>query len=83
MKMGFSEVESKRALSYFTYGTGTIKKPIQKEHVEKWLHFIAKQTRWNRQEILDSIDMKIRNWPQITAVRTLMIRYGTFASANF
>ena len=83
MGMGFSEVESKRALCYFTDGTGTIEQLILKDDVEKWMHFIAKQTRWDRQEILDSIDMTIKDWPQIATIQTLKMQYGTFAIANF
>ena len=83
MGMGFSEVESKRVLCYFTDGTGTIEQLIPKDDVEKWMHFIAKQTRWDRQEILDSIDMTIKDWPQIATIQTLKMQYGTFAIANF
>ena len=82
MDRGFSEVESKRALCYFTNGTGISKQRIQQNHVEKWMHFIAKQTRWNRQELLDRIDMTIKDWPQITTIRTLNRLYGMFESGN-
>ena len=82
MDRGFSEVESKRALCYFTNGTGISKQRIQQNLVEKWIHLIAKQTRWNRQEILDRIDMTIKDWPQITTIRTLNRLYGMFESAN-
>ena len=79
MDLGFSEVESKRVLCYFTNGTGISK---QGNHVEKWMHLMAKQTRWNRQEVLDRIDMTIKDWPQITTIRTLNRLYGMFESAN-
>ena len=84
MRMGFSEVESKRALYYSLIGTKIInqKQPILQEQLEKWMHLMAKQTRWNRQ-ILDRIDMTIKDWPQITSIRTLNSLYGMFESANF
>lgn len=81
MDMGFSEVDSKRALSYFTHGTGIVEQnqPILKERVKKFLNYIAKQGHENRQEIL--IDKTIENWPQITTIHALM-QYGMFERAN-